>query len=463
MDKKQQDKQSIARKLSRSLTRRMLGSMLLLDIVLVLAFFAVTAAVCERAAADGGASAVSDGQYGRFYGLHLDSPLGKVFPEKTRNGYRGYQIGGTALYDAGKTNVELIRFSYVVSYESGGEYFRAERDLSPAFAVAANALAALIIFELLHCLRKSHANRRLVRRMLAPISDFASAAGTLSHMTKSLNPREISELSGTLDGINASQLDTRIDLGGTQGELRELAAAINDMLDRLEDAYAAQIRFVSDASHELRTPIAVIGGYAGLLDRWGKNDPKTLQEGIDAIKNESESMKKLVERLLFLAKGDSGTLKMSPTEFDLAELASETLDEFKMIDAEHEFGLAAETAVVTADRLQIKEALRVIMDNAVKYTDAGGNIKLHSGVREDGSAVLEVSDTGQGISAEDLPRVFDRFVRTDASRNRESGGAGLGLAIAKRIAAASGGHIEAVSRPGIGTRMTIVFKTESFA
>ena len=102
-----------------------------------------------------------------------------------------------------------------------------------------------------------------------------------------------------------THLDNRIDLPGTQKELRALAQAINAMLDRLNKAYTAQARFVSDASHELRTPIAVIQGYASLLDRWGKDDPQARQEAIDAIRAESKSMEQLVEQLLFLARGAS--------------------------------------------------------------------------------------------------------------------------------------------------------------
>jgi len=237
--------------------------------------------------------------------------------------------------------------------------------------------------------------------------------------------------------------------------LYDLANAINGMLDRLHEAYEAQIRFVSDASHELRTPIAVINGYAGLLDRWGKHDEKTLQEGITAIKSESENMSKLVEQLLFLARGDSGQLQMDPEEFDLSRLCLAVAEEYKLIDEEHEIITQLSEAPAFADRGQIKEVLRILTDNAIKYTDAGGSITLKCGTNEKGGVYLSVSDTGCGIEASELPHIFDRFVRADSARQRTSGGAGLGLAIARRIVSASGGSISCVSRVGIGTKMTV--------
>lgn len=110
--------------------------------------------------------------------------------------------------------------------------------------------------------------------------------------------------------LTPAHLDTRISVGDTQKELKSLAAAINGMLDRLGEAYRSQARFVSDASHELRTPIAVIQGYVNLLDRWGKHDPKAMQESIDAIKGEAAAMKELVEQLLFLARGDNAGIHL---------------------------------------------------------------------------------------------------------------------------------------------------------
>jgi len=225
-------------------------------------------------------------------------------------------------------------------------------------------------------------------------------------------------------------------------------------LDRINETYRSQIRFVSDASHELRTPIAVIEGYANLLDRWGKRDEKTLEEGITAIKDEASNMKDLVEQLLFLARGDNNTMNLQFEHFDLAQLGDEVLRESQMIDGGHDYDSSTESIYVYADKGLIKQALRILVDNAIKYTNAGGKITLSiSG--KDGKAVLAVSDEGIGIAPEAVSQIFDRFYRADQSRARATGGSGLGLSIAKWIAERHGGHMEVLSRQGIGTKVSI--------
>jgi signal transduction histidine kinase len=227
------------------------------------------------------------------------------------------------------------------------------------------------------------------------------------------------------------------------------------MLDRINESYAAQARFVSDASHELRTPIAVIQGYANLLDRWGTGDEKALIESITAIKDEAENMKDLVEQLLFLARGDSNRINMVLEKVELSGLVEEVINESRLIDDKHEFKITCSNVAVLADKGLLKQALRILVDNAIKYTDKDGEIRI-SVVEESGLARLSVSDSGIGIKPEILPFVFERFVRADESRTRATGGAGLGLSIAQWIAIRHNGHIEVLSREGTGTRITIV-------
>ncbi|MFQ7856883.1 MAG: histidine kinase dimerization/phospho-acceptor domain-containing protein [Flavonifractor plautii] len=157
-------------------------------------------------------------------------------------------------------------------------------------------------------------NAGSIKKVLRPIQELAATAAKLNQVER-MSPEELKALAGKLDEINATHLDRRIDLPGTQKELKTLAQAINAMLDRINEAYRSQMRFVSDASHELRTPIAVIQGYANLLNRWGKDDPATRQEAIDAIRQEADSMKELVEQLLFLARGTTTpcTLRWRPS------------------------------------------------------------------------------------------------------------------------------------------------------
>ena len=264
--------------------------------------------------------------------------------------------------------------------------------------------------------------------------------------------REIAEMA---DKVSANNLSNRINVAGTKNELQDLAAVINSMLDRLEVSYESQKQFVSDASHELRTPISVIQGYADMLRRWGKEDPQVLEESINAISDEAASMKDLVENLLFLARHDKKTLMMEMSEFDPAELLQEIRKEAAMVSPMDTFVLSpAEHMTIQADRNMIKQVVRILLDNAVKYTPSGGTVTM--GIHREGDcAVLTMQDTGIGIAPEDLPHIFDRFYRADKARKSETGGHGLGLSIARIIVVAHGGRIRVRSKVGEGTVFTV--------
>lgn len=267
--------------------------------------------------------------------------------------------------------------------------------------------------------------------------------------------KPVGKMTETVQNITINALDTRLDVGGSQDELKDLAHTFNDMLDRLQESYEKQNQFVSDASHELRTPIAVIQGYANLLDRWGKNDKEVLDESITAIKSESENMKALVEQLLFLARSDKNTQKVEKTDFYIDELIEEIVKETRLIDTKHKIMCERnERAMLNADKSLIKEALRIFIDNSIKYTPEDGFIKVNSYITPEGVGI-SVQDSGNGISKEDLPHIFDRFYRADKSRTKQSGGTGLGLAISKWIVMKHKGTIEVESQLGVGTKINI--------
>ena len=350
----------------------------------------------------------------------------------------------------------LSALVYRVRLNVGGTPILLSLSLAGPVRLCFTLFIVLWAIQLLMLLKWIVSGSRSIRKVLRPIEDLARTAHSLNQAGRgSFTPEEMETLAGKIDGITASRLDTRIPLDGTQEELKELALAINGMLERINASYRAQVRFVSDASHELRTPISVIQGYANLLDRWGKKDEKTLQESIDAIKDEAAGMKAMVEQLLFLARGDSNTITLQMECFSLAELAEQVYKEARMIDPGHEYTCSSQPVTVYADEALIKQALRILTDNAMKYTPAGGQIAITlSG--QDSQAVLTVQDEGIGIAPEALPRIFDRFYRADDSRARATGGTGLGLSIAEWIAERHGGHLEALSREGIGTRMSLV-------
>ncbi len=266
--------------------------------------------------------------------------------------------------------------------------------------------------------------------------------------------RPIENISETARRLNAMNMSERIDVEGIHFELRELALVVNDMLDRIETAYDGQKQFVSDASHELRTPIAVIQGYANMLERWGKDDVAVRDEAIAAINKEAANMKELVEKLLFLARHDKQTLKMKSEEVDLRALCEDAVRETRMIDTAHDIiqGDMQDVSVL-GDSASLKQALRIFIDNAIKYTPAGGKVTV-SCICGGLGALVSVADTGRGIPAQDLKRIFDRFYRVDDSRGAVHGH-GLGLSIARIIATGHGGRINVRSREGVGSTFTM--------
>lgn len=268
--------------------------------------------------------------------------------------------------------------------------------------------------------------------------------------------RPVYDMTRTARSISASDLSRRIDTVRSHDELKELAETFNGMLDRLQKAYEQQNRFVSDASHELRTPLSVISGYANLLRRWGGEDRDVRNESIGKIVEEADGMQRLVERLLFLARADKQAQPVHWQRFCAGDMVREVAAETKMIDGSHTIRESVEPDVfLTADPALVKQAVRAVVENSVKYTPAAGTIEL-SCRRAACGAELAVSDTGIGISEKDLPHIFDRFYKADASRTRErKGSSGLGLSIVKWIVERHGGKIQVESRPGCGTKTKI--------
>lgn len=270
---------------------------------------------------------------------------------------------------------------------------------------------------------------------------------------KTLTP--IRTMCNTLANIEVNQLGKRIVVGDAKDELQELALTINKTLDRIEYGYKQQQQFVSDASHELRTPITVISGYVDLLDRWGKQDAATLQEGISAIKAETNYMRQLIERLLFFARSSKGTLSLRFSTVETSELLQEVYGATKLIAGSHRIYLEKnDFAYIYAEPGSIKQMLRIFIDNALKYTPDGGIIYLSGELKND-IVILKVRDTGMGIPEKNIPYVCDRFYRVDFSRTKETGGTGLGLSIANYIAEANNATLQIESKINEGTTIIV--------
>lgn len=324
----------------------------------------------------------------------------------------------------------------------------------------------ILIIELVLLLRQSAVGHNRARTLLQPLYDMAETTAELSsrklEQVQQMEAERFRAVEDAIERINPKTKDARLETG--DADLKGLEAAVNNLLQRMHDSYRQQVRFVSDASHELRTPIAVIQGYANMLDRWGKQDATILDEGIQAIKTESETMNRLVEQLLFLARGDSGRQPMQMGAIDARELLETIAEEYQMIDTSHLWKLESTDGIlVRGDDAMLKQAVRILIDNAIKYTPEGGQIRLRLCKVDPQYAAFEVTDQGIGIRKEDVSHVFERFYRADPARDRKSGGSGLGLSIAEWIVQQHNGYLNVLSHEDLGTRIALVVPIENGA
>lgn len=462
---------SIVNKLNFRLMLRLIWIFIYLDIIICIFTAVSTLAYIENTAEGASEMVISSGmptksaqdwlnsnglviekKDGEPEGFEVPRFFNKLLPESTATAKRSFELKSI---DSNSVFKKLEGLVYNIDFDHKGIIYRITVSLGMFIHIFEIAFIALLVIELIVLMSRTSKDARLIRTTLDPISEFARVAQSINSVSSQFDPGKMAALAGKLEGINASRLDTRIQIDETQEELKNLARAINGMLDRINESYRAQVRFVSDASHELRTPISVIQGYANLLDRWGKNDEKTLQESITAIKDEAANMKDLIEQLLFLARGDNNTITLQVEAFELPELAQEVINETRMIDSTHSFEASLSAVTLLADKALIKQAMRILIDNAIKYTDSGGHITVK--VSKEGElAKIAVQDDGIGIRPEVVPYIFDRFYRADESRARATGGAGLGLSIAKWITSRHGGYMEVLSREGLGTRISVV-------
>lgn len=351
--------------------------------------------------------------------------------------------------------------TYDVVLEKNNQFIQFQYNLSNDIYRFWSMFRWLLLVEVLILISSMFKFKKKVRTSLHPISQLSSSTKNLqkdvSQLAVSADSKQLQSIANAIEKVDAQTLDNPLHVEGSQKELQQVTQAINEMLERINQTVSSQTQFVSDASHELRTPIAIIQGYINLLDRWGKNDPTTLQESIDAIKSETENMKTLVEHLLFLARGDSETIQLNPETFDGNKLVEEAIHEMQFIDSNRKFSFTNNHPVmIVADKQLFKQALRILLDNSMKYSKDDTLIKVSCTVNEQYCS-LSITDQGVGILPENIDRIFDRFYRDETARSNNIKGSGLGLAIAKWIVEKHGGHIEILSREKIGTKVTLCY------
>ncbi|MEI5908862.1 ATP-binding protein [Bacillus spongiae] len=266
--------------------------------------------------------------------------------------------------------------------------------------------------------------------------------------------RPVKDLKYTIKRIERNGLQERVETLPSQDELGELLILFNRMMEKVESSFDQQQQFVEDASHELRTPLQIIEGHLRLLQRWGKNDPKVLEESLFSSLEELQRLKELVEDLLALTKQDDKREEYYAT--DIVDIINRVMDDFHVLYPSFSFTVDKESKQYLTDisPRHFEQLLIILLDNAVKYSEQRKDIVITI-KQNSGKVLILIKDFGMGIPANDIPKVFHRFYRTDKSRSRERGGNGLGLAIAKRIISRYSGEIHISSEENKGTEVLI--------
>lgn len=315
-------------------------------------------------------------------------------------------------------------------------------------------VAVAHIGERLDAVREALASARDILLIASLVAVVVVVLASIAIASLILSP--VQRLTDAIEEIGSEQLGRRIGWSHRKDELGRLAAAFDRMLDRLQAAFARERQFISDASHELKTPLTVINANAQMLRRWADRDEKIRTESLGAIIDESAGLAGMVNGMLLLAKADSGEqipkepLDLNAVVRDVAESARGKA-EAKGLDLS--FEPSADGAIVYGSESLLRQMFGNLIDNAIKFTESGA---VGARVVSDGNEIAgEVFDSGPGIDDEALGRVFDRFYRSDKSRTRAVEGTGLGLAIVRSIARVHGGDVQAARRPQGGSIFTV--------
>lgn len=290
---------------------------------------------------------------------------------------------------------------------------------------------------------------------LLPLALLAAGLGALFLTERALRP--VRDVTDAAAQISAEDLSQRLEVRG-HDELAQLASTFNAMIERLDKSFEQQRRFTADASHELRTPLTRIK----LTTSEALDGEHTVEEYLAALRiadRAADSMNRLVEQLLLLARADGGQLRVRCEPVELKPLLLEAADTLRQANGPRlEVELPAATVRASGDPVWLSSIIRNLVENAIRHTPPGGRVTL-SAEQQNGAAAIRVTDTGEGIAAEHLPHLTERFYRADAARSRagsgSKGGTGLGLAIVKTLAEAQQGALEITSEPGRGTVATV--------
>ena len=392
------------------------------------------------------------GEENYLYVLEIKQNKDSVIPINT--------IGDTDTEEASITNeqmVELLEEFHLEDNDSEGKIINIENNKYFVFKVSREIKNYKFN---IYTLKNITQENQIYKRLEYLVILFTIIGVVITIIVSKVMSRRIlkpiNNVIKTAKSISTDDLSKRIEIPKEEDELQNLTLIINEMLDRLKTSFENQTKFVSDASHELRTPLAIIKGYAEIIRKRGTADIDIFVESIDSIISETDNMRNLIQKLLFLAKGEITKINTKFIDIDANEMVQQIHSDTVVSTKSHNFHLEmGENYKIKGDETLLQQAIRALIENATKYSEPHTNFYIKS-VIKDGFGRISIRDQGVGISDEDAKRIFDRFYRVDLSRTKATGGTGLGLAIVKRIVEIHNGKIEIDSKINEGTEISIV-------
>jgi histidine kinase len=396
------------------------------------------------------------GEDNYLYVLEIEQKNDSIIPINT--------VGDTDTEEATITNekmVELLKNSNLKNNSSDGKIINIEKNKYFVFEVSRQIKNYKFnIYTLKNVTQENKIYKRLEYLVILFTIIGVVITVIVSKLLSRRILRPINNVIKTAKSISTDDLSKRIEIPKGEDELQNLILIINEMLDRLETSFENQTKFVSDASHELRTPLAIIKGYAEIIRKRGTTDIDIFVESIDSIISETDNMRNLIQKLLFLAKGEITKINTKFVDIDANEMVHQIHSDTVVSIKTHSFHLEmGKDYKIKGDETLLQQAIRALIENAVKYSEPHTNVYIKSFIKN-GFGRISIRDEGVGISDEDAKRIFDRFYRVDLSRTKATGGTGLGLAIVKRIVEIHNGKIEIDSKMNEGTEISIVLPIE---
>jgi heavy metal sensor kinase len=324
--------------------------------------------------------------------------------------------------------------------------------------VIGTAERRLLVFESLHRQEEFLKSVLSAFTLAIPLSIVLASGGGYFLARRGLSP--VVEMGTQAGRIGAHNLHQRLQVKNAEDELGHLAQSFNSLLDRLDQSFEQQRRFMADASHELRTPVAILFGEADVALSQASRSPEDYRESLDILRAEAKRLKHIVEDLFTLARADAGQYPLTLTDFYLDELITECSRSLRTLAAAKQITINCDTSKempIRADEALLRRMIVNLLDNAIKYTPPGGSVSVTWDFQDSQYRII-VSDTGQGIPSELQSRIFERFFRVDKARSRsenDSGGAGLGLSISRWIVQAHAGQLDLTRSDRGGSTFTV--------